>query len=535
VTIAVNQIKQPGRTHASTRQVVRLAAALVAAAPLALGTTAFAATSTEVVKVAATDDAYTSSTRPNLNTGEADKLVTGRLDGDTMVSYLKFRLGSLPSGAKLVKAQIKLTNDAHHLPGTVKLSKVSSTTWSERTLTYRDAPAVGSLVSSVSPNNDASSVTFDVSGVVRGPGTYSFAVTTPASNDFARFLTAESGSNGPALKLTLERTGTTPQDPDPTPTPPAGTDCTVNAKLVPTCGIVWGAEAGAFSSTPSDTAVRAWEQASGRTASIFHTYHRGDQLFPTTSEIAMAREAGKPRLLMLNWKVAYGSTWAAVARGDKDARIDRLAAHIKANYTEKFYMVLHHEPENDVNTSAGSGMTAKDFAAMFRYTVKRLKAQGVSNAVFVVAYMNYEKWNNQPWWWDLYPGDEAVDWIGLDSYVGAEPGSYHYGDLHALVNRTTNKAVFPGFYNWATQQHPNKPLMLAEWGVFDYAADPSQKAVLFAKLHSQLRQLPAIKGMVYFDTAKDQRGFDIRIDSSPQSLTEFRKIAADPIFKVKVG
>ena len=38
----------------------------------------------------ASDDAYTSSGRRELNVGTADKLVTGRLDGDVKVSYLKF-------------------------------------------------------------------------------------------------------------------------------------------------------------------------------------------------------------------------------------------------------------------------------------------------------------------------------------------------------------------------------------------------------------------------------------------------------------
>lgn len=98
-------------------------------------------------------------------------------------------------------------------------------------------------------------MTFDVSKVVKGAGSYAFAITSPATNDVARFRSAEYGT-------------------------------------------------------------------AGRTASIYHTYHSGDQLFPTASEIAMARGSGKPRLLMLNWKVAAGYTWAQVAAGAADARID---------------------------------------------------------------------------------------------------------------------------------------------------------------------------------------------------------------------
>ena len=47
--------------------------------------------------------------------------------------------------------------------------------------------------------------------------------------------------------------------------------------------------------------------------------------------------------------------------------------------------------------------------------------------------------------------------------------------------------------------------------------------------------MPAIKAMIAFDTASDQQGLDMRIDSTPQALASFKKIAADPIFKVDIG
>jgi hypothetical protein len=311
--------------------------------------------------------------------------------------------------------------------------------------------------------------------------------------------------------------------------------CTVTAKLVPTCGVLWGAAAGGFTTTPRDQALRAWEATTGRTASIYHTYHSGDQLFPTKAEIAMATEAGRPRLLMPNWKVADSYTWAQVAHGAADTRIDREAAYLKATFTRKFFLVLHHEPENDVNPTAGSGMTAKDFAAMFRHVVDRLRADGVTNAVSTLTYMSYEKFNNMSWWYDLYPGDAWVDWITLDAYVNAKPGGFHHGDFDYLVHRTTKATAFPGYYTWVTTRHPNKPFMISEWGVFEYATDPAQKAAIFATVVEQLRKLPAIKGLMYFDAPKPPGGGDTRVDSSKQSIARFRAIAADPLFNVRIG
>ena len=168
-------------------------------------------------------------------------------------------------------------------------------------------------------------------------------------------------------------------------------------------------------------------------------------------------------------------------------------------------------------------MTAHDYAAMYRHTVTRLKADGITNAIFVMAYMNYEKWNNTPWWPDLYPGDDAVDWIGVDTYTNAQPGGFHNGDFTYLVNRTTDATKFAGYYTWVTTQHPNKPFMVSEWGVFEYPSDPAQKAWIFSTVAPELGRYPAIRALVYFDSPAAPKG-DTRPDSSPPALAAYRAI-----------
>ena len=79
--------------------------------------------------------------------------------------------------------------------------------------------------------------------------------------------------------------------------------------------MLWGAAAGGFTGAPRDQELKTWEKLSGRTATIFHTYHKGDELFPTAAEIAMTQDPAHPRVLLLNWRVEYGSTWANVAAG----------------------------------------------------------------------------------------------------------------------------------------------------------------------------------------------------------------------------
>ena len=515
------------------RRLMPLAAVAIGAGTSAgFAGVAHADTATEVLKVSAADDSYSSSTRPTYNFGGSDKLYAGKVKGDTLVSYLKFKVGTLSTGATVKSASITLTRDDHAFPATVKLAKVANTTWAEKTLTAKNDPALGAVVKTVSPKAADTTVTFDVSSVVKGAGTYTFAVTSSATNDAAHFRSAEATTGQPALNVTVSKTTVPEETPVVTPPPPLPTQpgtCTVDAKLVPSCGVLWGAAAGGFSDTPRDEALKTFEAKTGRTAAIYHTYHKGDEAFPTKAEIAMTNDPTRPRTLMLNWKIAYGSTWAKVAAGAQDARIDKESAFLKANFTKPFFLVLHHEPENDVVATAGSGMTAKDFAAMYRHTILRLRANGVTNAISTIAYMNYEKWNDSSWWFDMYPGDDVIDWIGVDSYLNAQPGGYHNGDFTNLMNRTTGKSKFPGFYTWATTQHPTKPIIAAEWGGYDLSTTVvgANKAKVFDTVLPDLAAMPAIKGIVYFETAKDQSGHDIRVDDTPEALAAFKKIAAD--------
>jgi hypothetical protein len=46
--------------------------------------------------------------------------------------------------------------------------------------------------------------------------------------------------------------------------------------------------------------------------------------------------------------------------------------------------------------------------------------------------------------------------------------------------------------------------------------------------------MPAIKGLMYFETAKDQSGHQILMNDSHQAATAFQKIATDPRFNVSL-
>jgi hypothetical protein len=129
----------------------------------------------------------------------------------------------------------------------------------------------------------------------------------------------------------------------------------------------------------------------------------------------------------------------------------------------------------------------------------------------------------------------VVDWIGLDSYVSAEQGYYHYGMFGDLLDRQPTGGGL-GWYDWAVTKHPAKPIMVAEWGVYHRVGKPADKTPGYTSVLPELAKRPAIKAIVYFDTAHDDQGDrDISINSTAGNLTAFRKLAANPIFNVALG
>jgi hypothetical protein len=128
----------------------------------------------------------------------------------------------------------------------------------------------------------------------------------------------------------------------------------------------------------------------------------------------------------------------------------------------------------------------------------------------------------------------VVDWVGLDSYVSVEPGYYHYGAFGDLLDRQPTGGGL-GFYDWSVKNHPSKPIMVAEWGMYHRLAYVTSKAAAFATVVPELAKHPKVKAIVYFDTPSDNAGDrNISVDSTADSLTAFRKVATDPLFTVRL-
>ena len=309
------------------------------------------------------------------------------------------------------------------------------------------------------------------------------------------------------------------------PSAARGQPCHLDRILRPSCGVLFGAFAQPVGSENSDQAFRRLQRSTGSHLRVLHFYHQGTELFPTPWEIKLSNHGHR---LLLNWKPEDGHSWAQVADGAADGYIDSEARYLRAHYHKRFFLIIHHEPENEIG-APGSGYTAADYSAMFRHVEDRLRAGGVHNIVYTMNYMGAQSYSEQPWYPQLWPGNTYVDWIAFDPYTTPTMGGQEGGFKH-MVNRHWGHGPWRGAYNWAHRNHPRKPVMLAEWGAAEKPGDSGWKSWFFGTVPASLRTMPNLKLISYFDSPHGNASGDVRPNTSSASRSGWQRLAAVPLF-----
>jgi hypothetical protein len=522
------------------------------------------------VQVPVQADTYVSAQYPTRAYGTASSLYLSSAPSDRRSAYVQF---VVPAGGIVTRAKLVLTRDDHPFPATSVTVSSAASDWPAQ-ITFGNRPASGNAIATAHVDPGMKTVSLDITSAVTGAGVYAFMLSTPEATGSVSFRSREFGKDAPYLTLKMtDASGValpvpsvlTPSIPASVggvraTTPPAvsasakakaglvknpaahgkgnaggvakaAAGCSVSSHLVPSCGVWFGAIPPAQSGAAPAQALSDFEQRLGQPVDIVHTYHVGSSPFPDDLERSWANDPVHPRELLINWKPEFGHTWAQVASGAADQQIDKSAAYITSNFRSRFFLSIHHEPEDEVKAAANSGYTATDYRNMFRHVALRLRADGVDNAVLVMNYMGFADWGVEPWFDQLYPGDDVVDWIAFDPYATAASSGYTSGTFADMVNRGKSSS-WPGMYNWVTGNHPGKPIMLAEWGVAD-GGSPDLKAQFFNEIPSYLPKFPALKALVYYDSPKTHLG-DTRTNSTSQSQEAFNALADQKTFTASV-
>lgn len=142
------------------------------------------------------DDSYVNESSPATSYGTSTTL---RMDASPVLrSYLRFNVQGL-SGT-VTRARLRVFANSASSLGCV-VNGVSNNTWTESTLNYNNAPALGSVIGSSGSFGAGAWVDVDITAYITGNGTYNLALTTPSSTAISL---ASRESSGNAAQLIIE-------------------------------------------------------------------------------------------------------------------------------------------------------------------------------------------------------------------------------------------------------------------------------------------------------------------------------------------
>jgi hypothetical protein len=222
------------------------------------------------------------------------------------------------------------------------------------------------------------------------------------------------------------------------------------------------------------------------------------------SEVRKVHEYGA--LAVIRWE-PRDISMAELAAGKHD---DYVIAFAKAVRTLNLPIALTfgHEMNGNWYNWGTTNTKPTDFVAAWRHIHELFAAQAATNVLWtwtpnVITYLKKIKLSS------LYPGDQYVDWIGIDGYY-AQGGPKTFKDLFGPTIdeiRTLSK----------------KPVLIVETG-----AEPgSSRAAQIDNLLSSVAASPDVIGCVYFNLNATKKW---NIDADVASKQAFAKQAAADVF-----
>lgn len=244
-------------------------------------------------------------------------------------------------------------------------------------------------------------------------------------------------------------------------------------------------------------------------------YATGDYSFPKAQCKALW-EAGY--LPDVTWEPWLGVD--AILSGNYDDELTQYGKDI-ASYGYPVMLRWGHEFNGNWYTwsvdSDGNLVTASKWVEAYKHVHDMVVEAGGTNAIWIWCPNNSTSSSNGQSLSDYYPGDNYVDWLGIDGY--------NWGTTESWSSWTLFEGVFGTMYQSLVSTFPGKPIIIGEYGCTSTGGD---KAAWITDHFKTIKSdFPQIKAIVWFNINKET---DWRFNSTTASTTAFKEGLADSVF-----
>lgn len=174
-----------------------------------------------------------------------------------------------------------------------------------------------------------------------------------------------------------------------------------------------------------------------------------------------------------------------VSSGEYDNFLRATARWIRSDFPYKLFIRLDHEFNLETQ---GWSQNTTTYAMAWRRVVDIFRTEGV-----VVEWVWCPNWNDNPstlQYQDFYPGDDYLDWIGVDIYANSW-GMNAQGMLDC--KGSNNLSV----YEFALVH--GKPFMIGEWGLnLTNDMTDQENAVWLSGMFDAIEERPNVKAIIHW-------------------------------------
>lgn len=231
----------------------------------------------------------------------------------------------------------------------------------------------------------------------------------------------------------------------------------------------------------------------------------------------------------------------SIAAGVHDVYIRSWAQQARA-FGRSFYLRPFHELNSQVHTEdtchemtpwaadlvvKGERLNSpSDLIAAYRHVVSLFRAEGATNVKWVWSVLSWPSanfgGNNKVSMKSIYPGDEFVDWIGIECYK------------FSASDNTSCADIMKASYSEAAALSPTLPIHNIEMGTFEGPGKAQwvREALDLSSPNSIFNKYPRLKGFMYWE---DSRINGLWLKSDPNTMAAFSSVISDPGYVAGAG